>query len=62
MADEMIKKVAKEVVEELEDFLEERKVPDRRVGHDPSNPYSHPDKDRRSGIDRREQSRKKNRD
>lgn len=58
MADKISKKVAQEVVEELEDFLEERKRTDRRVAHDPSNPYSHPDKDRRSGIDRREQNKK----
>lgn len=49
------KKAVKEVLEEIEDFLEERQRPDRRVAHDPTNPYSHPDKDRRRGIDRRQQ-------
>lgn len=55
---QLSKKAALEVLEEIEDFLEERAGKDRRKAHDPSNEYSNPDKDRRSGIDRREEARK----
>ena len=52
------KNAALEVLEEIEDFLEERAGKERRIAHDPDNEYSHPDKDRRSGLDRREEARK----
>lgn len=50
---ELSRKAIQGVLEELEDFLEERKREDRRQRHDPANEYSHPANDRRSGLDRR---------
>lgn len=47
-------RVALDVLAEVEEILEERKIPDRRKRQDSSNPFSHPDKDRRSGKDRRQ--------
>src|SRR5690554_6030265 len=47
-------RVAFDVLAEVEEILEERKTPDRRKRQDSSNPFSHPDKDRRSGKDRRQ--------
>lgn len=54
---ELSKKAALGVFEEIADFLEERQGEDRRKAQDPNNEYSHPARDRRSGVDRRAAAR-----
>lgn len=46
-------RVALDVLDEIEDVLEERKLPDRRQKNDPNNKYSQTAYDRRSGKERR---------
>lgn len=55
MSDEKPTSLVDELLGSLEETLEERKIKkDRRAVVDPDNPYTAPEKDRRSGKDRRD--------